>query len=88
MRIGRKWLVGLGGTVSSSLLPTAAFACPFCDAGGSDSALFILAFFGFFALGMGAIVYAYGRAGAFKSDLRLERRVLEAEGVEPEERDR
>ncbi|MBI2059532.1 MAG: hypothetical protein HYT87_07140 [Nitrospirae bacterium] len=86
MNRGALGLVRLAGGAGGLILPAAALACPFCDAGGRDSALFILAFFGFFALGMGAVVWAYARAGAFKSHLGLERRVLEAEGIDTEER--
>jgi hypothetical protein len=63
--------------------PGAALACPFCDVGGEDTAMFIVSFIGFMALGMGAIFLAVRRARPSAGGAKPEDQVLEAEGVKP-----
>ncbi|MCB9893499.1 MAG: hypothetical protein H6839_03520 [Planctomycetes bacterium] len=69
---------------SGMLLATPAHACFFCEEGATNTALFVMGFFGMFMLGMLFICLAYARAGAFKGEHKLELRVLEAEGIVPE----
>ncbi|MBI2890629.1 MAG: hypothetical protein HYY13_07575 [Nitrospirae bacterium] len=68
------------------VIPSPAIACPFCETGGRDAALFIGVFFGLFALGLASVALAYSKAGAFRKDLKLEDRALKAEGIEAEEK--
>ena len=63
------------------LLAAPVQACFFCDEGATNTALFVMGFFGMFMLGMFFICLAYAKAGAFKTSNRLEMRVLEAEGI-------
>ena len=67
----------------AALLATPAHACFFCEEGATNTALFVMGFFGLFMLGMLFICIAYARAGAFKGEHRLELRVLEAAGILP-----
>lgn len=69
------------------LLAAPAHACFFCDEGATNTALFVMGFFGLFMLGMLFICVAYAKAGAFKGDNQLELRVLEAEGISIGEND-
>lgn len=67
--------------VLAVLLANPAHACFFCEEGATNTALFVMGFFGIFMLGMLFICLAYARAGAFKGDNQLELRVLEVEGI-------
>lgn len=69
------------------LLASPAHACFFCDEGATNTALFVMGFFGMFMLGMLFICLAYAKAGAFKGGNKLELRVLEAEGISIGEKD-
>lgn len=62
--------------------PSAALACPVCEYGGHDAAVFLVAFLGCFIAGMAALLVAYLKnGGAARADHeRLAARVLEAEG--------
>lgn len=62
-------------------LASPAHACFFCEEGANNTAMFVMAIFGSFMLGMLFICIAYARAGAFKTDNRQEFRVLEVEGI-------
>ena len=77
MRIANVTLVLL----TAAWLATPARACFFCEEGATNTALFVLGFFGMFMLGMLFVFLAYGRAGAFRGANELEMRVLDAEGI-------
>ncbi len=57
------------------------FACPFCDAGGTETALFVIVIFGTFAIAAFFIFLAFKKKGAFREDLKLEASVLKAENI-------
>lgn len=63
------------------LFPSVAMACPFCDAGGIDTAAFILVFFGLIALAAFFFFLLFLRRGELKNADRTEMSVLKAEGV-------
>lgn len=63
-------------------LASPAHACFFCEEGANNTAMFVMAIFGCFMLGMLFICVAYAKAGAFKTDNRQEMRVLEVEGIQ------
>jgi site-specific recombinase len=63
-------------------LASPAHACFFCEEGANNTALFVMAIFGCFMMGMLFICVAYARAGAFKAENRQEMRVLEVEGIQ------
>ena len=59
-----------------------AFACPFCDYGGQDTAAFILSFFGFIALA-GAFFFAlFLYRGGLKDANSTKTSVLRAENID------
>jgi hypothetical protein len=63
------------------LASTSAVACPFCDQGGQDTALFIGVIFGLFALSMLCLYFFALKRGAFEDQSKIARAVIEAEGT-------
>lgn len=61
-----------------------AKACPFCDYGGTATALFIITFLGFISLGMFALFLAHKKSGGLKNSEAISYKVFEAEGVKHE----
>ena len=66
------------------LVSRTALACPFCDYGGTATALFIVTFLGFISLGMFALFVAHKKSGGFKNSEKTSLRVFEGEGVKHE----
>ena len=60
----------------------ALYACPFCDAGGTETALFVVMIFGTFAAAALFIFLAFRKKGAFSEELKLESSVLRAENID------
>lgn len=58
-----------------------SYACPFCDAGGAETALFVILIFGTFAISAFFVFLAFKKKGYFDEDLKLESVVLEAENI-------
>lgn len=70
--------------LSILLVTQNALACPFCDYGGTATALFIITFLGFISLGMFALFLAHKNSGGFKNSEKTSYKVFEAEGVNHE----
>ncbi len=68
--------------ISLFLVPGFAQACPFCDLGAKETALFILVFFGLIAMGMSAFFVIFLRSGALKNAAQLNRKAIDAENPE------
>lgn len=64
-----------------------AWACPFCETGGKETALFILTILGLFGIAAGIVLVAFYRSGAFRRDGGAEFHVLHAEGWRKEAQD-
>ncbi|OQW49199.1 MAG: hypothetical protein A4S09_03790 [Proteobacteria bacterium SG_bin7] len=62
------------------LVTQTARACPFCDYGGTATAIFIVTFLGFISLGMFALFLAHKSSGGFKDSEETSYKVFEAEG--------
>lgn len=75
-------LVGL-----TFLFAESAWACPFCETGGEETALFILTILGLFAVAAAIVLVAFYRSGAFRKDGGAEFHVLQAEGWRKEVQD-
>lgn len=61
-------------------------ACPFCETGGDEAAVFTILVFGLFAAGMVAFAIFHAGSGGLARGLGIENRVLEVEGIrKPEE---
>jgi len=62
--------------------PSKVLACPVCEYGSHDAAVFLLAFMGCFLAGMTALLVAYLKNGGLSrvDNDRLASRALEAEG--------
>jgi hypothetical protein len=58
---------------------SAAMACPFCDQGGQDTALFIGVIFGLFAFSMFCLYLFALKMGAFNDNTKIADAVAEAE---------
>lgn len=67
--------------LSLLLVPSMAWACPFCDFGGQAVTWFIILFIGFISLGMLAFFFAYRKSGGMKNSERTALKVFEAENI-------
>lgn len=78
----RRALVLFLALLGALAAPERGLACPVCDYGSNDAAVFLVAFLGCFIAGMGALFVAYLKNGGLRrSDSeRLAARALEVEG--------
>ena len=70
----RKWLVTI-----AAICGTSSQACPFCDYGAQDTAIFIVTLFGFFVFGMIGVLFLFIRKGGWGGSEAASRRVLEVD---------
>lgn len=63
------------------LIPVPAQACPFCDFGGRDAAMFIASFFGLIAVGIALFLFAILKKSKF-GDEKIANLVLEVDSNE------
>ncbi len=71
-------------TVALVVASQNAMACPFCDYGGTATALFIITFLGSISLGMLALFMAHRKSGGLKNSEEVANKVFQAEGVKYE----
>lgn len=60
------------------LVPAPAYACPFCDFGGKDTAMFIVSFFGLLAVSIALFMFAILKKSKF-GDEKIANLVLEVD---------
>lgn len=62
----------------AGMLSHASWACPMCDLGGRDTAVFLVTVFGLFCAGAASLFFVFVKRGGLKSE-SLASKVLEVE---------
>ncbi len=78
----RRALVPSFALLGALAAPGSVLACPVCDYGSNDAAVFLVGFLGCFIAGMAALFLAYLKNGGLRrtDNERLAARALEVEG--------